>query len=120
MQNTNPALILRPVGSPKVRVLEVDGPNPEFDPIINYSPRVNLPTMSFDEWMALPDHEKDPRYTNPCNQDYESACRISRLIAAHYNGFRSRRHLEIQARLELLFPGCTAGILPTQPNQKLA
>lgn len=116
----NTALILRPATMPHVRVLEVDGPNSNFDPIINYSPRMNLPVMSFKEWKDLPDHDKNPRYTNPSNQDYESACRISRLIAAHYNGFQSRRHIEIQARLELLFPGCTGEILPTQPNLQSA
>lgn len=112
----NTALIIRPKTAPEIRVLEVDGPSISHDPIINYSPRVNLPPLRFEEWMALPDHDKNPRYETPSIQDYESACRISRLIAATYNGFPSRRHLEIQARLELLFPGCTGGILPTQPN----
>jgi hypothetical protein len=117
---SNTSLILRDPKTPKIRVLESDGPNLNSDPIINYSPRVNLPPMTFEQWVALPDYERNPRYSNPSNQDYESACRISRLIAAHYNGFRCRRHTEIQARLELLFPGCTGEILRTQPNLQSA
>lgn len=110
----NTALILRPKDAPKIHVLEVDGPKIAFDPIINYSPRTNLPLMDFEEWMALPEHDKNPRYENPSNQDFHSACRVARLIDDQL--FPCRQKLEILARLELLFPGCTDNRLPTQPN----
>ena len=116
------AIILRDPNAKPIHVLECDGPNPHVDPIINYSPRSNLPIMSFEEWLALPDHVRNPPYRNPSNYDHESACRISRLIEnAQYQGKLSTRHIiEIQSRLELLFPGCTDDILPTQPNLQSA
>jgi hypothetical protein len=98
------ALILRDPKTPKIRVLEVDGPR-AFDPIINYSPRMNLPPMSFAEWLALPDHDRCPRYQNPSVQDHESARRVAALIAANLPS--SRLKIEILARMELLFPCCT-------------
>jgi hypothetical protein len=99
------ALILRDPKTPKIRVLEVDGPNPAVDPIINYSPRMNLPPLSFEEWLALPDHDKKPRYENPSVQDFSSARRVAALITANLP--YSRIKIEILARLELLFPCCT-------------
>lgn len=99
------ALILRDPKTPKIHVLEVDGPNPSVDPIINYSPRVNLPPMSFEEWLALPDYDRDPRYKNPSVQDFESARRVAALIAANLP--HSRVKIEILARMELLFSCCT-------------
>lgn len=99
------ALILRDPKTKKIRVLEVDGPNPGLDPIINYSPRLNLPPLSFEEWLALPDHDKDSRYKNPSTQDFESARRVAALIAANLPS--SRVKIEILARMELLFPCCT-------------
>ena len=105
------ALIIRPADSKPVHVLECDGPNPNVDPIINYSPRLNLPPMSFKEWEALPDHVKFPRHTNPSNQDHDSACRIGRLLinAARNKSLPDRHLREIFARLELLHPGSTVG-----------
>lgn len=116
------AIIIRDPNAPKIHILEVDGPNPNVFPIVHYSPRINLPTMSFHEYLELPDHDKTPRYNNPSIQDFDSACRISRLISDLYNysGLRRRRYLEIQSRLELLFPGCTGEILHTQPNLQSA
>lgn len=99
------ALILRDPKTPKIHVLEVDGPNPAVDPIINYSPRINLPPMSFEEWLALPDHDKHSRYQNPSVQDFESARRVAALIIANIP--YSRVKIEILARMELLFPCCT-------------
>lgn len=108
------AIILRDPKAKPIHVLECDGPNPNVDPIINYSPRINLPVMSFEEWLRLPEHEKHPRYDLPSNQDHESACRIARLVNAYT--FPAHHKLEILARLELLFPDCTGEILNTQPN----
>lgn len=114
------ALLLRDPKTPQVRVLEVDGPR-SLDAIVNTVPRVNLPPMSFQEWIALPDHDRN---TGPLESevDYQSACRISRLIAnGAYQQHLSAAHvIEIQWRLELLFPGCTDDILRTQPNLQSA
>lgn len=111
-------IIVRDPRTPKVRVLECDGPNPNSDPIINYYPRMNLPPLSFDEWKALPDHDRNPRYTLPSNQDFDSACRVARLVEDLVEP--SRKKIEVLARLELLFPGCTGDLLRTQPNLQSA
>lgn len=110
----NTALILRDPKAKNIHVLEVDGPKLAHDPIINYAPRTNLGMLSFAEWMALPEHDKNPRYECPSNQDWQSACRLARMLDDYL--FPCRRKLQIMARLELLHPGCTGEILPTQPN----
>lgn len=114
------ALILRPNDAPEIHVLECDGPR-SIGIVVNNTPRTNLPPMSFEEWSALPEHERNTGFSE-VEADYQSACRISRLIAnGAYQQYLSAAHIiEIQSRLELLFPGCTYDILRTQPNLRSA
>lgn len=110
------ALIIRPKDAPKIHVLERDGPRSKDATVYNYFGTYR-PVMSFEEWCAQPEHHKDGGPSIEL-QNFDSACRIARLIDAYPIPVRHR--LEILARLELLHPGCTGDILHTQPNLQSA
>lgn len=86
-------------------VLEIDGPRGES--FVAYSPRTNLPPMSFEEWKALPDHVRNTRDKAPWDIDADIATRIGRLLAKGYKdkNFSKEHILEILARFEILHPG---------------
>jgi hypothetical protein len=98
--NTNTALILRPADAPRIRVLECDGPaairHVHAWPGA-YSPQV----LSFEEFIALPEHVKTPRLAT---SDWNQASRCARLLRhAQDTGHLPARHLrEILIRLETL------------------
>lgn len=114
------ALILRPNDAPEILVLECDGPR--SIPKVNRSPGNFAPILSFEEWVALPEHLKESRERSGTLADYESAERISRLIEnAEYQGTLTKRHIdEIQWRLEIMFPCCTGSLLRTYTNERSA
>lgn len=112
----NTALIIRPKDAPRIHVLECDGPK-ETDAVVHNYFGTYRPVMSFAEFCAQPEHHKDAG-KSIIAQDFDSACRVSRLIARY--ALPARHQLEIQARLELLWPGCTGENLATQPNQQSA
>ena len=101
------AIIKRPDTYPSPHVLECDGPLGR--PIVNRCFGTNLGLfLDFDEWQQLPPHHKEPE-PHPETIDYQSACRIARIID-HTERTRNMtlKHLEeIRWRMELLFPCCT-------------
>ncbi len=104
MQTTT-ALILRDPKKPHIRTLETDGPNPRYDPIVNYAPRTNLGCFSFEEFTALPDHEKKLP-DSPGALDYAASIRIHNLLKnTEETGYLSTRHLrELIWRMKILYP----------------
>jgi len=103
----NTALIIRPNKYPPPHVLECDGPIGR--PIVNRHPGTNVCLyLGFDEWLAQPEHLKKSE-PHPESIDYDSACRIARLIDNfEESGIVRREHLaEIRWRMEALFPCCT-------------
>ncbi len=65
------ALILRPRNAPEVSVLECDGP--VSTPRVNRSPGNFATVLSFEGWLALPEHIRDSRERSADMIDYESA-----------------------------------------------
>ena len=100
------AIILRDPKADPVHVLECDGP--KHLPFVHTSPRsVIKPYLSFDEFCALPAHERmTERHSSLI--DHLSACRIMRLLTnSEETGALSARAMrEIKARFVLLHPGC--------------
>jgi hypothetical protein len=98
-------IIIRPPNIPATRVLECDGPS--GDPIINYAPRTNLGVLSYDEWKAIPDYERETRYDHPTHIDHATAMRIGRLLSHCYQtrNISIVHLLVIMTRFELLYPG---------------
>lgn len=101
----NTALIIRDGYYPDVHVLECDGPS--GDAHVNSQPRTFLGTLSFEEFRALPEHDK----IQPASGrvlDFQSATRIVRILqAGKESGTISLRQInEIIRRMAVLFPMC--------------
>ena len=98
------AIIKRPNTYPPPHVLECDGPLAR--PVVNRIPGTNIGfSLPFEELLL---HQKETE-KHPESIDYDSACRIARLIdATERNDSLSIKHLkEIRWRMELLYPCCT-------------
>lgn len=103
---SNTALILRDPKSPRIHVLESDGPRCEAK--VNYIPFTNTGMMSFDEWYELPHHIKHLP-DSPSAMDYAASIRIHALLKnAQDTRQMSVKHLrELIWRMEIMCPGCT-------------
>lgn len=105
MQST--ALILRPKHVPEIRVLECDGPE-HFTGIYLYPGAFAPGILSFEQYMALPDHSKESRERSGSMIEFESAQRVIRLLdQLTGNTPQAHRQLrEIRWRVITLQPGC--------------
>lgn len=74
--------------------------------------------MDYDEWLALPDHQKSIEPSGAVIE-IDAAARVSRIIEnADRVGYLTRRHIrEIQWRLEIACPSSTGDLLRTPGNQ---
>lgn len=113
------AIIVRDNYYPPVHVLECDGPR--GDARVNHTPRTFLGTLTFEEFCALPDHDKELPPSGGVIE-FNSATRIVRLLqAARDSKTISLRQInEILRRMEVLFPLCTECVEDMLPPRKQA